>query len=165
MLFHQNKCSSKNRLLLDESSSFLSDGFPSVSLSNFLNILNYWCPAVSTIFCSAIYPLNVPPCSPSASLSFQVEGRGLFDLPLIHRQSHRQPISFLLSLFRFFFFYSPCLSGSLCLSHLHLLAPLDLPSLAAAATVSPKTVLAPDRRACGSHQCNRDSHQPAVMWP
>lgn len=123
----------------DESGSVPPAWFPSVSSSNFLNLLNYWCPAVSIIFCSAIYPLNVPPCSPSACLS--VIGRGEWPvLPVL--PPHLPPISSSASpgaavciscvfvlfpreshCFLYIFFPPLCPSGSLCLCHLRLLAP------------------------------------------
>lgn len=70
-------CPVKTGRCSDESVSVPPAGFPSVSSSNFLNLLNYWCPAVSIIFCSFTYPLNVPPCSPSLRLPVRHWSRGV----------------------------------------------------------------------------------------
>lgn len=136
-LFHHRKFSHKTGRCSDESGYVSSAAFPSVSSSNFWNLLNYWCPVVSIISCSAIYPLNVPPCSPSAWLS--VIGRGEWPvvpalpphlLPISSSAWPEAPVCIScvcpvpswVTLFFINVFSSAETSGSLCLHHVRLLA-------------------------------------------
>lgn len=106
-----------------------------------------------------VLPPHLPPISSSASPEAAVCISCVF--VLFPRESQ---------CFLYIFFPPLCLSGSLCLCHLRLLAPPPastswLLSGSSRYSLTTENCFAPDRGSCGSHQSNRDPHRPAAIWP